>query len=199
MQLAVHFRDPKDQRRFAKCRTIEAEAWKLFEAHGFDATTVDDIADATGISQRTFFRYFESKEAVLYGQWAWQLDVMTRRIEKAGDDVAPLDAVRAAVMSLAEGVERERHTVLMRARLTASSTSARSYYRTVVQPAWEEATAAALAARYGLDPDADPTARSLAGAAVGALNAAMGVWVAGGCADLLPEITRKAFGALSAT
>jgi len=40
-------------------------AWKLFSQHGYEGTTVEAIAQATGVSRRTFFRYYPSKEDVL--------------------------------------------------------------------------------------------------------------------------------------
>lgn len=41
-------------------------AWELFERHGFDATTMADIATAAGVSRRTLFNYFPAKEALLF-------------------------------------------------------------------------------------------------------------------------------------
>lgn len=53
-----------------KARTrlaIQGAALDLFEAQGYHKTTIDQIADAAEIGRRTFFRYFPSKEAVLFG------------------------------------------------------------------------------------------------------------------------------------
>ncbi|WP_160878343.1 TetR family transcriptional regulator [Nocardioides flavescens] len=52
----------RDRRRAQTEREVGEVALALFEAHGIDATTVDEIARQAGISPRTFFRYFPTKE-----------------------------------------------------------------------------------------------------------------------------------------
>lgn len=183
----------RHQRQVATRSSIEAAAWRLFQTNGYQATTVDAIVDEVEISQRTFFRYFDSKEAVLFGEWRFQLDDLARRIEKADPDLAPLQAVQTAVMSLAHVMDRDRRAVMLRSSLTQSSITVGDYYRQRIQPAWEQTVAEALAARLGCEIDVDPVPRTIAGAAIGALNAALAIWVAGECAELLPDLTLRAF------
>ncbi|MGO4250381.1 TetR family transcriptional regulator [Micrococcaceae bacterium Sec5.1] len=52
----------RERRRRETLREVSDAALQLFERNGFTETTVDDIADAAGISQRTFFRYYATKE-----------------------------------------------------------------------------------------------------------------------------------------
>lgn len=81
------------KRRETRYRIAET-ALRLFLAHGFEATTLDLIAEEAGISRRTFFSYFKSKDDILL---FWQ-DAHWRAIYddllKTSPDVAPLDAVR---------------------------------------------------------------------------------------------------------
>lgn len=179
------------QRQIVMRRGIEAAAWRLFRANGYPQTTVDMIVAEVGISQRTFFRYFDSKEAVLFGDWRGQLVALQRRIRNADARTGALAAVRAAILSLADGLEKERDAVMLRSSLTQSAGSVGDYYRVTVQPAWENAAAEAIAARLGCEVDRDPVPRTMAAAAVGALNAAMRIWVAGENTELLPELTAK--------
>ncbi len=54
------------ERKIAKTKTlVQAHAFELFERHGYDQTTIEQIADAAEISPRTFFRYFHTKEAIV--------------------------------------------------------------------------------------------------------------------------------------
>lgn len=187
--------DPEGRRRrdrISRRHSIESAAWRLFRSIGYQGTTVDLIAAEAKISQRTFFRYFSSKEALLFGDWQGQLTHLAHRIEKADPSATPLEAVRSAVLSLADAVERERDLVVLRSSLAHMSPLVGGYYRTTIQPAWEQAAAEAISQRLGVETDSDLAPRTIANAAMGALNAAMAVWVSGGCSGLLPEITAQA-------
>src|SRR5690242_1563532 len=56
---------PRERRRVRTMREIQAAALRLFESQGYGETTVDQIAEASDISPRTFFRYFPTKEDVV--------------------------------------------------------------------------------------------------------------------------------------
>jgi AcrR family transcriptional regulator len=81
------------KRRETRARVVD-QALKLFLARGYDATTVDDIAAAAGISKRSFFDYFPSKEDVVL---AWQ--------DAFGDALAAAIAARPAEEPAAQAIE----------------------------------------------------------------------------------------------
>src|SRR5215207_6109076 len=62
---SLHLREP---RRLRTRRTIQAQALRLFADKGFQATTIEEIAAAAEMAPRTFFRYFPTKEEVVF--WA---------------------------------------------------------------------------------------------------------------------------------
>jgi DNA-binding transcriptional MocR family regulator len=78
---------------------LERVAMLLFSEHGFDATTVDDIAAAAGIGRRTFFRYFGSKNDVVWGRFAEGLADLRASLAAAPDDVALDEALRQAIVA----------------------------------------------------------------------------------------------------
>src|ERR1700676_83130 len=59
----------RERKRLETLRRIAETGLKLFIANGYEATTLEAIAEAAGISRRTFFYYFKSKEEILL---AWQ-------------------------------------------------------------------------------------------------------------------------------
>jgi AcrR family transcriptional regulator len=58
----------RERKRLATWRGIRDAALRLFEEQGYEATTVDQIAEAAQVSRATFFNYFASKEAVVFDQ-----------------------------------------------------------------------------------------------------------------------------------
>jgi AcrR family transcriptional regulator len=67
----------RDHARGAVREEVLRHAWLLFSEQGFEATTVDQIAEAAGMSRRTFFRYFTSKD-----------ELVLERLVEAGERIA---------------------------------------------------------------------------------------------------------------
>ena len=56
----------RERKKIRTRETVRREAFRLFESNGYAQTTVDQIAEAADVSPRTFFRYFPTKESVLF-------------------------------------------------------------------------------------------------------------------------------------
>lgn len=78
--------------------SLERLGFELFARQGFDGTTVDDIAAAAGIGRRTFFRYFASKNDLVWGDFEEQLVRLEGLLAEAGPDMSMMDALRRAVV-----------------------------------------------------------------------------------------------------
>lgn len=116
------------KRRETRARIVET-GLALFVEHGYEATTLDAIAAAAGISRRTFFYYFKSKEDVLLARVGsgFPQALRTALLEQSSDQ-SPLAAAKACFLGLAPRYEtREsatvdrllRSTEALRARKTA--------------------------------------------------------------------------------
>lgn len=151
-------------------------AARLFDERGFDAVTTEDIAEAADVSQRTFFRHFPSKEAVLYGHVDELRDTMRATFLGRPEDEHVVDAMRAAVRTIADHYAANRHEAFLQARLAAEFPSVAAHARAVVQTDWEHELTALIAERMGVDPLADPFPEVLAGAAFAAFRSAIRRW-----------------------
>ncbi|WP_067489507.1 TetR family transcriptional regulator [Actinomadura hibisca] len=153
---------PPGRRERKKQRTREAlidAAFRLFAEKGFDATTVEEIADAVDVSARTFFRYFASKEDVaLTFQEEQQEAVLAALAERpAGEPV--MTALRRTVVAIARAAERgdlgfdpDRFRCMM--TLTADSPTLLAGSLEHAQKK-QHLTTLAVAARMGVDPETD--------------------------------------------
>ena len=91
---------PRVGRRRSTTRGDIADvAIDLFSAHGFDAVSVDDVAEAAGIARRTLFRYYASKNAILWGDFDTHLEHLSDLLDDVGDDVPLPQALRSALLA----------------------------------------------------------------------------------------------------
>lgn len=164
------------RRRSTSQDELERVAFELFERDGFDATTVDDIARAAGIGRRTFFRYFDSKNDVVWGAFTEQLDRMRAQFARRPTDEPLMNAVRAVVVEFNRVDEAEvpRHRRRMELILRVPALQAHSTLR---YGDWRAVVAEFAATRLGVEPTA-LVPQSIAYAALGVALAGYEHWLA---------------------
>lgn len=172
-------------------------AARLFAKGGFADTTTEEIAEAADVSQRTFFRHFASKEAVLYGDQQRLRGLVRDAFEGRPHDEPILMAVTEAILALADSYEANRDLTLLQAKLAATDTSVSTYSRAVVQAEWERDLIELVSSRMGVDPAIDPTPEIMAGAAMSALRVALRRWHTAGGHDSLPDLVRETLTAIA--
>ncbi|RFB91495.1 TetR family transcriptional regulator [Rhizobium leguminosarum bv. trifolii] len=104
----------REKKRRETLQRITDSALRLFAADGYEATTLDAIAKAAGISRRTFFYYFDSKEEILA---AWQKglpEAFRAAILAQPKDQSPLDAVCSAHLKLMANFDAAQTIVIER-------------------------------------------------------------------------------------
>lgn len=77
---------------------IASVALDLFARRGFEATTVEEIAAALGVGRRTVFRYFPSKNDIVWGNFGWVMERLRIHLEESGPEVPLAEALRRAVV-----------------------------------------------------------------------------------------------------
>jgi mycofactocin system transcriptional regulator len=133
-------------------RALELIALRLFAGQGFEETTVDQIAAVAGVSRRTFFRYFDSKAGVLWGEFDTEVATIRRLLDGMPADLPVMTAVRQAV--LAANHYRARDVPELRARMNLiGSVPALAASAAVHYDAWERAVSDFVARRAGQPAD----------------------------------------------
>lgn len=172
---------------------LEQRALELFAEHGFEATTVDDIAAAAGIGRRTFFRYFASKNDAVWGDFEQGLCDLRARLAAADPGQPLLDALREAVLAFnrfdPDEVPWHRDRMALILRVPALQA-----HSTLRYAAWRQVVADFAGAR--LDEPADALLPQLvAHSCLGAAMTAYEQWLAHPDADL-EELLDQALRAL---
>jgi AcrR family transcriptional regulator len=177
------------ERNKARARAeIASAALRLFTERGFAGVTVDEIVTAAGVSRRTFFRYFETKEDALLADYP-ELNIrLTEGLNCVAGD--PMIAVRSGLQRLADWYIERSEAVLERSRLIRDGMHIAARNLEFLAQ-WERAIATTFAAHLGLDPAA-LVPRTAGTAVVGAFRAALTQWVRTSCQEDLHDLTNRA-------
>ena len=181
---------------------IAAAATTLFVEQGFEETTVDQIAVAAGISRRTFFRYFTTKEDVIVGRMADSGAVVRDALSARPDDEPPWQALAQALGGVCANVSRDPQRALRvnRMFLETPSLQARHLEKQLL---WQELLVPVLADRLsrqadpGIDrQDVELCSRALVAATLAAMEAAVRTWAAAGGVGDVGQMLRTAMQAV---
>ena len=186
--------DWRARKKAATKHAIQEHALRLFAEKGYDATTVDEIAAAAGVSHMTFFRHFPRKEAVVeYDEYDPLIEEL---IAARPPEEPPMSALHAAIRTGLEAIlNTDRDALLQRTRLVLSNRTLRSR-NMIAQDATRDLFARALARRAGL-PAPDFACTVQASAALAAIGPAITAWAKGEDDDPVALID-EAFAALRA-
>lgn len=161
---------------------LERLGFELFAERGFDDTTVDDIAAAASIGRRTFFRYFASKNDLVWGDFEAQLTRLEALLEAADPDMPMMDALREAVVEFNrfDPAEVPWHRQRMALILRVPTLQADSAVR---YSSWRDLVTEFAARRLGR-PASDLLPRLIGGTVLAACVTAYEQWLVDEGADL---------------
>ncbi|MEV7076535.1 TetR family transcriptional regulator [Streptomyces sp. NPDC093990] len=180
-------RERKQQRQRA---AIVEVGMRLFTEKGFDATTVEEIADTAEVSRRTLFRYFGTKGDIVMDWARGTTETLCSALRARPLDESPMESLRAAFQALNRSFTGDVSAIHAQALMVERTTSLRPYSM-LKHAQWEEALAAALAER---DRRLDTaTSALLARIGVAAFRVALDEWLNGDGSDLPIELTDRAF------
>ncbi|CAM3176528.1 TetR family transcriptional regulator [Nocardioides dubius] len=167
----------RERTRQAVRDEVLTAAWRLFARHGFEATTVEQIAEAAGMSRRSFFRYFATKEELILVRLIEHDEKIAALLAARPATEGAWTAIRAAVAPIMESHEQHHDRSLALIRMMREpglrSTIAER------ERLWIGLMAPLLAKRLprtSVPFDQDPRPLAVAGAAVMALSSAQAIW-----------------------
>jgi AcrR family transcriptional regulator len=170
--------------RMSTRERLEAAAVRMFGESGFDGVRVVDIARAAGVTERTFFRHFGSKEDVLLANHTPMLALLCERISAPVDGTLE-ERVCSALDAIASTTALDPLAVV-RARLLLTTASLRERSFTL-QSEWE----AAIEEVATSSGESRLEARVLAAASIAAFRVTVEEWADGATnSDLQPLMTR---------
>jgi AcrR family transcriptional regulator len=193
----------RERKKLATRRSLRRVALDLVAERGFVHVTVEDIAEAADVSPRTFFNYFPSKEAALFGANPERVAALRERLVHEAPGQTALEALRVVLVGEAQALAEELDELggdpafwlkrMKAAHVDPHLRAAQAAHLTMV----ERVVADALAERLGADPEHDPYPVLLAGAAIGVMRATMTFWASSGGAMALAQLTDAAYQALA--
>jgi AcrR family transcriptional regulator len=146
---------------------------ELYSERGFDSTTVAEIAERAGLTERTFFRYFADKREVLFYGSAALLETLVGGVEQAPTSLSPIEVILSALMQAATDIFEERRDFARR-RQALISANADLQERELIKLATLASELAQALCRRGVT---DPAASLAAEAGISVFKIAFQLWV----------------------
>ncbi|HEY9256095.1 MAG TPA: TetR/AcrR family transcriptional regulator [Stenotrophomonas sp.] len=162
----------RERKRRQTQQRIAEVGQRLFLAQGYDNTTLDAIAAEAGISRRSFFSYFKSKDDVILFWMNAGSAALIADLLKTSPDVPPLDAVRDVMLKHIANNTTEQMTAIDNLMLSSESLIARkqAYY------AEQEQMLFGALCEVWRQPERRPALRMVAMVSIGAMRVALQAW-----------------------
>ena len=173
-------------------RLLQA-AMELYVEQGFEDTTVAEIANRAGLTERTFFRHFADKREVLFGGSGVLQDLLVGAVASAPESSSPIDAVGAALEQTDVIFRERREFARQRQAIVAANTELRE--RELIKMA---SLAAAMAAALRTRGVKEPAASLTAEAGIAVFKVAFERWVADANKKRLSTLIRESLRELKA-
>lgn len=188
-EMTVPVRKPTNRHELRRRSTHEAlrqAALKCFARKGFANVTVTELAREAGVTERTFFRHFPTKEAVLFQDYETQLEWLAEALAQRPPSESLFDAVLASIAAFPHDLEVVRQAATARAELISADRIA-SHLR-VVQASFARVLTDFVKNRNPDVANIDLAAEVAGSALAAALVVAVENWGRGGCTGDLGEL-----------
>jgi AcrR family transcriptional regulator len=173
-------------RRRSTHEALRQAALKCFARKGFANVTVTELAREAGVTERTFFRHFPTKEAVLFQDYETQLEWLAEALAQRPVSESLFDAVLASVAAFPHDLEVVRQAATARTELISAARTAN--HLRVVQSSFARVLTEFIRKRYPDVLNIDLAAEVAGSALAAALVVAVENWGRNGCRGDLGEL-----------
>lgn len=184
----------RERKRRETLDRITDVAVRLFIEKGYETTTLDEIAAKAGISRRTFFYYFKSKDDILLSLQSGMGDMLAAALRDVPQDKRPIDAVHDAVVRACAPYPVEDMIAIDRLMRSSQAVQARKQASYIQH---ERTLFAALCERWP-EPEREPALRLIAMLAIGAVRLSLETLSREDGRRSLVDLLNEAFAALKA-
>src|ERR1700760_1868054 len=175
-----------EQRRRSTHEALRRAALASFASKGFSNVTVSELAREAGVTERTFFRHFPTKEAVLFQDYETRVEWRAEALAQRPASESLFDAVLASVATFPHDLEVVRQAATARAELISAERIA-AHLR-VVQSSFAEVLTDFVKTRFAGVPNLDLIAEVAGATLAAALVVAVQEWGDDGCSGDLAEL-----------
>lgn len=168
-------------------------AFELFLERGYAATTVDDIAFAADVAPRTFFRYFPTKESVVFHDSEAKIEVIRERVMQRPAGESAAEAVFAVLVSMADDVSEDQKRAHLMVHLAGEDDTFIAARRRAMTEQVTKAILAAVSERTGV-PASDVGLQAMTAAVVACAATALHCWFTDGATGDVREYLERAVG-----
>ena len=177
----------RQRKKDSSRRAIEDAAWELFAEQGYEETSINDIAERANVAPRTFFRYFPTKEAVMYPQFDELLESVCNEFRKRPVDEPVITSLFESFEVLGGSLEGEASRARARMEMMkrpGQRPPGTEYFRTRLS----ETTAELVLEREGDSDDARMRARLASGVISLLIDTAHNCWMEAGAHEPLHDV-----------
>ncbi len=183
----------RQRKKDSSRRAIEDAAWELFAEQGYEETSINDIAERADVAPRTFFRYFPTKEAVMYPQFEELLQSVRDEFHKRPADEPVIASLFASFEVLSGSLEGEGSRARQRMEMMkrpGEHPPGTEYFRTRLG----EVTAELVLEREGDSEEARMRARLASGVVSLLIDTAHNCWIEAGAREPLHDVGERCRG-----
>lgn len=150
---------------------------RLFEAQGYDTVTMEDIAEAAGVSRRTLYRHFPTKDRILLDLPLESMAQWDQIVDELPADAAPKVVIETAARAIAAWSDADGERIRTAWQIVAKTPALEPGF--LANPTWTERVVSVLTDQARGPAFDTRAAVVVAGAYLGAIDATMAHWAAG--------------------